>query len=192
MPILTMDISDRSDCSDDGSTYILDEDLLEDDEIDDDADIRGPILQHKSSGHQEALHELDKVTSRLKQKSGSLHGKSGSLHGKRSKGTSTSTRPNETHWGNASTPIISMKDLMGGERNATKVGMTGSAHLRPKRASDPHDGAQTKKKNIIKRKMARKDRRNDVKNSLAHFFRRAKSSSPMLHLNTKTRLKMSH
>ena len=62
-----MDISDKSGCSEDeGSIDIL---LDEDDDIDDD------IVLHKSESYLKApLHDIDKLTTKLKQRSGSLRG----------------------------------------------------------------------------------------------------------------------
>lgn len=158
MPRLNMDtLIDGCDINDEGSIA-----LQEDDEIDDDDDHIPALDLHKS----QPLHEIDKLPSRLKQKPGSLRG--ARTRGRRH-------RINETHWGNASTPVISIKDIMGGERNATKVGLSRSNDFRPNRgrAEDHHDrqcGAETKKNRIIGRKMAKKNRQLDVKNSLAHFL----------------------
>ena len=147
-----MDISDKSGCSEDeGSIDIL---LDEDDDIDDD------IVLHKSESYLKApLHDIDKLTTKLKQRSGSLRG--GRTRGRRHQ------HNYEKHWGNASTPVISRKDIMGGEKNATKVGMTRSAHSRQGRSSKDPQAAREK---IVKRKLARKDRIKDVKNSLSHFL----------------------
>lgn len=88
-------------------------------------------------------------------------------------------------WGHRSTPSISIKDIRGGEKNATEVEKIHTIHNREVEAkghprhrhhncktptSDFRGGAQTKIENIIKSKKVKQGRRSEVKNSLASFL----------------------
>jgi hypothetical protein len=155
--------------SDEGSIKLIDDELEEDDEIQDDlhipvaleasaSEVRGKEIDGKQtgshfSGKVPSKAATEKATSRrLKQRPGSM------------RGTRTRGRRPIKDWGNASTPAISIKDIMGGERKATHVGLLGSSQ------GQGTVKAGTKLLNIRKMKGAKKERRKDVKNSLARFL----------------------
>jgi hypothetical protein len=84
-------------------------------------------------------------------------------------------------WGNSSS--ISIKDIMGGEKNATQVEKIHTVHNRGSdemtahrqphgktSGSDLRGGAEAKIQNIMKARRVKQGRRSDVKNSLASFL----------------------
>jgi hypothetical protein len=185
-----MDLSDRlDDLSQGGSLDIGDtfeeEELQEDDEIDDDAQfplelVQG-LLSHRSLQSHDSTYasrgepespqssaKADRGGEPLKPKVGAIRVTRVST---RRKGASVDKK-----WGNASTPIcgaISLKDIMGSEKNATRVGIAQSSHSRASRQElrDSRPGAEVKRVAIRTRKGAKKDRRKEVKNSLDIFIK---------------------
>lgn len=78
----------------------------------------------------------------------------------------------EKHWGNASMPSITVRDIMGSEKKATAVGMVGSDHSRPNGSptKDSTSGAEQKRSMIRSRWNEKRNRQSNVKNSLAQFL----------------------
>jgi hypothetical protein len=172
---LAMDITDRSDdLSQDGSIDFIEafgeEELTEEaDEIDDDIDIAG-------TGPMTAAHALEATYGEEPLKTQSSTGRkprSGSIREYRTRNRARQSTTKQ--WGNASTPAISaisLKDIMGGEKKATEVGKVRSAHPRHTTHSSADNPLKAEQKiaQIRTRRVDKKERRNDVKNSLAQFL----------------------
>jgi hypothetical protein len=197
-PFLTM--PGREEVDTELGTYsddLPDDDLVEDDEIDDELVLHqtGPMstsdhparhngdskddLKVNSSSRHHASEHLGRSVHRRPPRpthSGGLgnrkpiRGGGGSVSRKR---TTRRVAAAEKHWGNASMPAITVRDIMGSEKKATSVGMTGSDHSRPKGIASPvnaKSGAEQKRSMIRSRFNEKRDRQSNVKNSLAQFL----------------------
>ena len=95
----------------------------------------------------------------------------GSVHRRR---TGRRVVATEKHWGNASMPSITVRDIMGSEKKATAVGMVGNDHSRPSassRTKDSKSGAEEKRTMIRSRMVEKRSRQSNVKDSLAQFLK---------------------
>lgn len=174
------------------SDDLPDDDLLEDDEIDDAIIMEvGPISGDETFRHGDkagnnisnhaSRHASDHPGRTVQRRpprpthSGSSNRKptvqgGGSAHRRR---TTRRVAAAEKHWGNASMPAITVRDIMGSEKKATAVGMTGSDHSHPtgnNGINDSKSGAEQKRTMIRSRWNEKRSRQSNVKNSLAQFL----------------------
>jgi hypothetical protein len=165
----TMDASDGSDGSID-SVEISDDDALpEDEEIaDDDSHAVAPAKSGKKNGSAERVVISKSTRERTRGVGKSVSMRSGTA------GTAPRIRRTaDSNWGNASSPAMSLSELMGGDKKS--IGGAGGADksVRSSRSVASATGRKTLMHNRLgskKKEEAKNDRRQEVKNSLAKFL----------------------
>lgn len=201
-----VDDNDYDDEGEEGSICLAGE-IEEDDELDDIHEARprssrlsrGNHRSSRSDRHHHHQHHDDNHGSRSPDKPSSqrknVRGTSSRVKSKaatadsdeRPSSLSSVTGDASATWGNASISTITLKDLMGGEKNATEVekilnGPSSTAHQRSSYRHHYHNsptkggssgsvaGAEAKKQAIMKSKRVKEGRRSNIKSSLDSFL----------------------